>query len=146
MSNSHNGVNRSFADRVRHTILFEVGMLAIATPIGMLLFDADAKTIGATALALSLIAMGWNALFNYWFDNWMLAKVGHIQKSATQRIVHALLFELGLLVLTIPVLAWALTMTLLEALIADIGFVVFALVYAYLYNLFYDKVFPVKPA
>ncbi|GAL22732.1 hypothetical protein JCM19235_4690 [Vibrio maritimus] len=43
---------------------------------------------------------------------------------------------------TIPLLAWALELSFIDAFLTDLGFVVGAVVYAYFFNLFYDSVFP----
>lgn len=134
---------RTTSDRVRHTIFFELGLLATITPISALIIDSNASTIGGTALALSVIAMGWNAIYNYWFDQYLLKSQGHAVKNTKHRIVHALLFEAGLILVTVPVIAFALNLNLWQALLADIGFVVYALFYAWGFNLAYDRMFPV---
>ncbi|MFA0087830.1 PACE efflux transporter [Vibrio sp. 10N.261.51.F12] len=133
---------RSAMDRVRHTIFFEMGMLISALPIGMFFIEAKPHAIGGTIIVLSLIAMLWNAIFNYLFDHWMVCKFGSAKKAGGQRIVHSILFEIGLIILTIPILSWTLDMSLLEALYTDIAFVIFALFYSYFYNMVYDHVFP----
>lgn len=43
----------------------------------------------------------------------------------------------------IPPIAWYLGMSLWDTLIMDVSIIVFYLVYAFLYNLAYDRVFPV---
>lgn len=48
---------------------------------------------------------------------------------------------LGLLVMTLPLIAWWLSISLLGVLIVDLGLVVFYLVYAFLYNWAYDHLF-----
>ncbi len=45
--------------------------------------------------------------------------------------------------LTLPVIAWWLDLALLAALALNIGFVTFYLVYAFIYNWSYDKVYPI---
>jgi len=40
-------------------------------------------------------------------------------------------------------MAWWLNVSMLEALVLDLGFVAFYLVYAFVYNWVYDKVFPI---
>ncbi|MFC5080350.1 Bacterial Transmembrane Pair family protein [Vibrio thalassae] len=134
---------RSPADWLRHTILFELLLLLIAAPICMFVFGANVKTAAFTAFSLSLIAMVWNYIYNYVFYRALMHLRGTTKKTPTQRIYHALLFEIGLLVATIPMLAWSLNLTLIDAILADLGFVVVALFYAYFFNLVYDAVFPI---
>ncbi len=137
---------RPLFDRIRHTLLFEGGLLILLIPIGTLLLDSEAHTIGLLGVGLSLIAMACNGLFNYLFDRLMIKRLGHTQKTPQLRIVHALLFEATLLMLTLPLLAWALNLSLWQALLTDIGFAGLALVYAYLFNWGYDLLFPLKRA
>lgn len=133
---------RSKKDRIRHSILFEVILLLIMLPIGMWVFDTSSEVIGITAISLSLIAMMWNGLFNYLFDLMMLRLFSNVAKNHKVRIVHSLLFELGLLIITVPIIAYTLQLTFLQAFFADIGFVVVALVYAYIFNWCYDYFYP----
>lgn len=57
--------------------------------------------------------------------------------------MHAVLFELVLLIAGIFLIAWWLEIGYIDALIMDIGFSVFFLCYAFAYNWLYDIVFPV---
>ena len=57
------------------------------------------------------------------------------------RIMHAVSFELGLLVVTLPIVAYWLSMSLWKALFTDLGFVVFYLIYAFVYNYVFDKIY-----
>ena len=61
-----------------------------------------------------------------------------------ERMLHAVCFELGLLLLTLPVIAHTLAMGLMDALLLDVGFVVFYVIYAFFYNLAYDRWFPIQ--
>ncbi|MCL9776913.1 PACE efflux transporter [Vibrio methylphosphonaticus] len=133
---------RTPADRLRHTILFELFLLIIAAPICMFIFGASAETATITAVGLSLIAMLWNFIYNYVFDACLYKLNGTTKKSSTQRVFHAILFEFGLLFATIPLLAWSLNLSLIDAIVADIGFVVIALFYSYFFNLMYDNIYP----
>lgn len=133
---------RTPADRLRHTILFELFLLLLAAPICMFIFGASAETATITAVALSAIAMLWNFIYNYLFDAVLYWLNGSTDKSSTQRVIHAILFEFGLLFTTIPLLAWSLNLSLIDAIVTDIGFVVIALFYSYFFNLMYDNIYP----
>jgi uncharacterized membrane protein len=58
------------------------------------------------------------------------------------RVAHAVLFELGLLIVLMPFIAWYLGVSLMQALVMDISFALFYLVYAFFFNLAYDRIFP----
>lgn len=93
---------------------------------------------------LSVVAMGLNYLFNLCFDK-ALVRLGRPvnERPVRLRILHAVFFEASMLVLTIPMVAWWLGMSLWTAFLADIGFVLFFVFYAFVYNWIYDTVFPI---
>lgn len=68
---------------------------------------------------------------------------GHIRKSFAARLLHTVLFEAGLLLILLPLIAWYLNMTLLDTLVLDLAIVAFYLVYNFVFNVAYDRLFPV---
>ena len=134
---------RSRFDRIRHAIMFElIGLILIVGVLSQ--FGFEMGHVGIMGVVFSLVATGWNYVYNILFDKYMLRKTGSTVKSTLNRVVHSLGFEGGLLILTIPAMAWFLNISILEAFILDIGLVVFYLFYAYVYNLAYDKAFPIN--
>lgn len=136
---------RSTGDRIRHTILFEVLGLALAAPLGAWLFDGPILDLGVVALVGTLIATAWNYGFNLGFDRLLQRLRGDSRKTLGLRVVHAALFELGLMAILLPFVAWYLGISLWAALMLDLAFVAFYLVYAFAFNWVYDLVFPVTP-
>ncbi|WP_336810496.1 PACE efflux transporter [Bosea sp. MMO-172] len=134
---------RSFPDRVRHTMMFEIIGLALVIPGGAMLFNLPATHMGVIGVGSATVATLWNFVYNLGFDHAMLRFAGHTRKSLQLRVLHALLFEGGLLVLLLPPMAWYLGMGLWETFVMDLAIVVFYVVYAFLFNLAYDRVFPV---
>ena len=134
---------RSFPDRVRHTVMFEIIGLALVIPGGAMLFNLPATHMGVIGVGSATVATLWNFVYNLGFDHAMLRFVGHTRKSLGQRVLHALLFEGGLLILLLPPMAWYLGMGLWQTFVMDLAIVVFYVVYAFLFNLAYDRVFPV---
>ena len=115
----------------------------ICAPLASWILDKGLAQIGALSIVLSLTAMWLNYVFNLIFVL-ALVRMGRSVnvRSAWMRVFHAMLFEASLLILTIPVVAWWLDMTLWTAFLTDIGFVLFFLIYTYIYNWVYDVVFP----
>jgi len=133
---------RTTADRIRHAILFEILGLALVTPLGALVFDMPMHDIGLVSLISALIALVWNYVFNLLFDRALQRMLGHTRKTIAHRVVHALLFELGLLAMLMPFIALYLGIGLWQALVMDISFAGFYMVYAFGFNWVYDVVFP----
>ncbi len=128
--------------RIIHMIGFEVIAVIIFAPIAAFVLNKGIMEVGALGLIISLTAMLWNFVYNYLFDTVETSlKMDRFNRSILTRIVHALFFELGLLIATIPLIAYWLDMTLLQAFIVDIAFVVFFLIYAFVYNWAFDAVY-----
>lgn len=134
---------RSFAERIRHAVTFELVALAIFTPGAALLFHQPVIEMGLIGVLSSLVATVWNFVYNLAFDRALLRHFGSVQKTLIIRIVHALVFELGLIILLVPMIAVVLGIGLMEALVMDLAIVVFYLIYAFVFNLGYDRLFPV---
>ena len=135
---------RTSADRVRHTVLFEIIGLIICTPLASWILDKGIAQVGSLSIVLSLTAMCVNYVYNLIFDIALIRLGRPVNvRPPWLRAIHAILFEASLIILTVPMVAWWLDMTLLSAFLTDIGFAVFFLVYAFFYNWAYDAVFPI---
>ncbi|OCJ10325.1 hypothetical protein A6U86_24680 [Rhizobium sp. AC27/96] len=134
---------RSFKDRVRHAVMFELIGLAIFTPGAALLFDQPLEHMGIVGIISATAATVWNFVFNIGFDRAMMQLRGSVQKTIPIRIAHTALFEAGLIVVLIPFIAWYLGISLMTALAMDIAIVAFYLVYAFFFNIAYDRAFPI---
>lgn len=134
---------RTSADRLRHTILFETCGLVTITPLAAWILDRDMTRIGAMAFAISILAMATNFFFNLLFDHvlvWLGRPVN--VRPPWMRALHAICFESTLLLSTMPLVAWWLDMPLWQAFATNLGFSLFYLAYAYVYNWAYDVIFP----
>ena len=137
---------RPLRDRLRQAFLFEAGGLLLISPLfawaGGFGF---ASSLGLLAV-LSVIALAWNAGFNTAFDVVELKRTGRRadRRPAWLRVLHALGFEAGLIVLTLPVVVVWTGMGWFVALIADIGLAFTYAVYAFLFHLCYDRCFPIR--
>lgn len=134
---------RTFSDRLRHTILFEAIAVALVAVGGGLITGHGMMSIGALTLMLSLVAMILNLVYNWLFDLWDRAYRAMARRGAGLRVVHAILFEAVMLVAGLFVTAWWLDLSYRDALMLDLGFAVFFLIYAFCFNWTYDVVFPV---
>lgn len=133
---------RTFWDRVRHALCFEIIGLLLVVPLGALAFSKPLGDIGVVGLVGATLATFWNYFYNLGFDHFHKRMTGTTLKSLRMRILHSVLFEAGLLIVLLPFIAWYLQISLLEALIMDAAFALFYLVYAYIFNLAYDRIFP----
>lgn len=128
--------NKSITERFFQAIGFELLAVLLCTPLLAWLMDKPVVDMGVATITIGLIALGWNVLFNGLFDR-LLKHLGMTQNSWT-RVLHALLFEGGLVAVGVPLIAWWLNISLLQALILDLGVLLFFLPYTYVYHWAYD--------
>ncbi len=139
---------RSFRDRLRQIALFEVGGLVLVTPPFAWASGVPlAQSAGLLAL-LALVAALWNGSFNTCFD-WVEGRLtGRTadRRPLRLRCAHAALFEGGLLLITLPVIVMWTDMGWRDALLADVALAIAYTIYAFVFNLGYDRAFPIEPA
>ena len=134
---------RDGRDRMRHAVIYECVGLILAVPLAAWGFGTDLMDTGLLGIFFSVLAMIWNMIYNHYFDL-LLIKNGRdpARRGFRLRTVHAVLFETGFLVVSVPAIAWWLSLSLIEALAMDLGFTLFYVGYTYVYNWIYDRVFP----
>ena len=129
---------KSITERVCQALGFEGLALLICTPLLVWITGRPALEMGSVTLGISLLALSWNVIFNSLFDR--LTSRLQVTGGGWTRVVHALLFEGGLILLAVPLIASLMKISLLEAFILDIGVLLFFLPYTYVYHWGYDAV------
>lgn len=138
---------RSLPDRLRQIVLFEVGGLLLITPPFAWASGVPASESLGLLAVLAAIAALWNGAYNTAFDWIEGRRTGRTadRRPFAVRCLHACGFEGGLLLLTLPVIVWWTALPWIDALIADIGLALAYTAYALLFNLGYDRLFPIAP-
>jgi len=136
---------RSLPDRLRQIVLFEVGGLLLITPPFAWASGVPASESLGLLAVLAAIAALWNGAYNTAFDWIEGRRTGRTadRRPFAVRCLHACGFEGGLLLLTLPVIVWWTALPWIDALIADIGLALAYTAYALLFNLGYDRLFPI---
>ncbi|MDY4299835.1 multidrug/biocide efflux PACE transporter [Pseudomonas salmasensis] len=129
---------KSLTERVFQALGFEGLALLICTPLLVWITGRPALEMGAVTLGISLLALSWNVVFNSLFDR--LKTRLQLANGGWTRVLHALLFEGGLILLAVPLIAALMKISLLEAFILDIGVLLFFLPYTYVYHWGYDVI------
>jgi uncharacterized membrane protein len=136
---------RSPLDRVRQVLLFEIGGLILITPPFAWASGVPAGESIALLALVALVAALWNAAYSTSFD-WIEARCSGRsadRRSNPWRIVQATGFEIGLLLMSLPiVMAWT-GMGWRQALLADLALAAAYVAYAFVFNLGYDRAFPI---
>lgn len=129
---------RSATERIVHAVAFEVIAIFISAPAAAWITGHSIFDMGILTAVIALIAVIWNMIYNWLFDR--LQYTFKFERSYRIRIAHACGFEVGLIFIAIPFVAWWLGISIWHALILDIGFVLFYLPYGFFFNLGFDKV------
>jgi uncharacterized membrane protein len=131
--------------RVVFVTLYELIAIAVAT-LGFMLFTGQgAGHSGAISAVCSAIAVAWNVVFNTLFERWE----SHQRvrgRSLARRVAHAIGFEGGLALMLVPLLAWWFNVGLWQALVMDLGLLLFFLVYTFVFNWVFDRLFGLPAA
>ncbi|HKM96166.1 MAG TPA: multidrug/biocide efflux PACE transporter [Buttiauxella sp.] len=127
--------NRTLAERIVHAVGFEVIAIAICAPLAAWVLDKPLFQMGALSILLSTVAMVWNLIYNAVFDKFF--PVGQ-KRRMPLRVAHSVGFEGGFILIGLPIAAWVLDITLLQAFMVEIGFFLFFLPYSVMYNWAFD--------
>ena len=133
---------RSTADRIRQAVSFELIGILLVTPLFAWAFDHRMGEMGIVVVLGATAATIWNYVFNLAFDHLLEWRRGDVRKTVPLRVVHAVLFEATLLVLLLPLFAWWLDVSLRAALLMEVSFAAFYVVYAFVFTRVYDTLFP----
>ncbi|MEO3356600.1 chlorhexidine efflux PACE transporter AceI [Acinetobacter haemolyticus] len=124
--------------RLIHAIAYEVILLVIIAIALSFIFDMPMEVTGTLGVFMAVVSVIWNMIFNNYFEkielkyNW--------ERTVPVRILHAVGFEGGLLIATVPMIAYMMNMTIVEAFILDIGLTLCILVYTFIFQWCYDTV------
>lgn len=126
--------------RIVYITFFELIAIAISSTLLKLLSGSPVVLAGAAAVAASVTALLWNLAYNSLFERWE-ARQQRKGRSLWRRAAHALGFELGLVAMLVPLFAWLLGVSLWEALLLNLGMILFFLAYTFAFNLAFDRLF-----
>lgn len=125
-------------ERIFHAVLFELGAIVVSVIVIKLSGFHQTNTAFGLSVVMAIMAMVWNVIFNYGFDRVFTGE--RLNRGIGVRILHVLLFEGGLLLFTVPVIAYMLHISLWQAFIMDIGLSITISIYAFIYNWIYDYI------
>ena len=129
---------RGLYERIFQVLLFEGLAISIFAPVLSWVVDKPLGDATALTAAISITAMLWGFAFNSFFGILISYASRRIQKW--QRVIHALGFETGLVLIAVPLSAWWLQMTLVQALLMDLGLLLVFLPYTFCFYWAYDMV------
>ncbi len=129
-------LDKSVKERLFHAILFEVVANALIILLMFLILSITPSESAVLAGVSAVTATLWNMLYNRIFD--AIQKYVGFSRTFKVRVIHAVVFETGLIALLIPFAAWWLSLSLVQAFSLETGLVLFFLPYTVLFNWAYD--------
>lgn len=129
---------RSIKERILHACIFEFFAILFTMLIGILLLNKPINSMGVVSVLISITALLLNIIFNWIFDKLFPFVNGN--RPVHIRILHAIGFEATLVIFTIPLIAYILKMTFIDAFMFELGLLIFFFFYTYIYNWSYDQI------
>lgn len=124
-----------------YAITFETLAILLSTVLLAILSQSQSHNSLPVAIAVSIIALIWNYIFNSFFEL-IESKLKIKKRTVMVRLTHAISFELGLFFFTIPLYMWWYNVDFIKAISMEITILVFFFVYTYLFTLAFDKLCP----
>ena len=128
----------------RRKIVYAISFEALGTLVASVFLWLVSEASPASSFALSVltatVALCWSYVFNSIFEAWE-ARQAVKGRSLARRAAHALIFEGGLVLLLLPIMAWWLKVSIWQALVFEAGLIVVFLVYTYLFTFAFDRIF-----
>lgn len=120
--------------------LYEViGMTFSALGLALLSGTSPGST-GPLAVIITSIAVTWNFIYTSLFERWESRQVSRT-RTVRRRIAHAVGFQLTLIVFLIPLIAWWMNISLMQAFLLDLALIIFIPCYTFVFNWLFDRIF-----
>lgn len=124
-----------------YAITFETLAILLSTVLLAILSQSQSHNSLPVAIAVSVIALIWNYIFNSFFEL-IESKLRIKKRTVMVRLTHAISFELGLFFFTIPLYIWWYNVGFIKAISMEVTILVFFFIYTYLFTLVFDKLCP----
>jgi uncharacterized membrane protein len=136
---------RNFSERCFQSVLFQLGGIALVTPIYAIVMQSGAGQSGAVVAAVAMACLIWSPFHNAVFDwiEWHMVRRVASDRPQGLRMVHAASHEVTSMLVSTPVLMVFGGLGLMQAVLVDLGFTAFYTGYAYVFNVLYDRWRPV---
>lgn len=124
--------------RLVHAMTYEVILLIIIAIALSTILEMPLEVTGGLGIAMAITSVLWNMVFNTLFEKFEQKK--QLKRTVPVRILHAIGFEGGLLLFTIPMVAYALNISFWNALLLDLAMTICILFYTFIFQWCYDTI------
>ncbi|KHF77138.1 hypothetical protein PJ15_3413 [Acinetobacter sp. neg1] len=95
---------------------------------------------GPLSILIAVIAVTVNFFYNYVFEMWEKTQTSK-KRTVLRRVAHAIGFQIVLVMILIPLIAWWMQISLVKAFLLDFSLMVLIPCYTFVYNYFFDHIF-----
>lgn len=131
---------QGFKRKATYVVFYEFLSLLLISTAFYFYSDKDAAHSGMLGVITVVVAIIWNLAYNSLFE-WWESRQSVRGRSLARRVSHAVGFELGLVAITLPLFAWWLELSLLDAFVLDAGLTLFFMFFTFAYSLCFDRIF-----
>ncbi|MQW91197.1 chlorhexidine efflux PACE transporter AceI [Acinetobacter wanghuae] len=124
--------------RMIHALSYEIILLVIIAILLGKIFDEPMEVTGLLGVIMAVTSVIWNMIFNIFFEK--VERKYQFKRTIPIRILHAIGFEGGLMLATIPMIAYALNLSLLDAIMLDLALTTGILFYTFIFQWCYDLI------
>ncbi|MCT8088409.1 MULTISPECIES: chlorhexidine efflux PACE transporter AceI [unclassified Acinetobacter] len=124
--------------RIIHALSYEIILLVIIAIALSFIFDMPMEVTGTLGIAMAVTSVIWNMVFNHFFEKFEAKR--QLKRTVGVRILHAIGFEGGLMLATIPMVAYALEMSIWQAILTDFSMTLCILIYTFIFQWCYDAI------
>ena len=126
--------------RIIYLSSYEVFGLLISSSVIATLSNSQLSHTAPLAIAITTVAVTWNLFYNLLFESWEKRQVLR-KRTVKRRIFHAIGFQLTLIVFLIPLIAWWMNISLIDAFLLDVSLVFIIPLYSFVFIWIFDKLF-----
>ena len=131
---------RGLKRRIVYVTAYEAIAILLSSVAVTIVYGTTPGSAGAISVVASAIAVTWNFAYNAGFE-WWESRQTRRGRGLGRRLLHAAGFEVGLVLVLVPMFAAWLGISILEALMLDLGLILLFFVYTFLFNLAFDRLF-----
>jgi uncharacterized membrane protein len=131
--------------KITYVALYETIAFLCGTAGFVSASDSAVERAGALAIFASVFAVAWNFGYNAVFERWESRRAER-GRGFGRRVLHAVGFELGFLVVLMPIAAWWLDISYVRSFVVNLGLNIFFFVYTFAFTWAFDRVFGLPAA
>ncbi|MFW2162328.1 PACE efflux transporter [Acinetobacter beijerinckii] len=126
--------------RVTYVFFYEIFSFLICAMLLAMLSGTSMSHTGPLSILIAVIAVTVNFFYNYVFEMWEKQQISKT-RTVKRRVAHAIGFQLVLITILIPLIAWWMQISLIKAFLLDFSLMILIPCYTFVYNYFFDHIF-----